>query len=63
MIAKTEQEIKDKIEELSPIFDVSDELRVKYERSKIGYLVEYDDHIWYGVIVALEWVLGIRENL
>ena len=60
---RTEQKIKDKIEELSYIFDISDELRIKYERTKIGYPVQYDDYVRYGMVIALEWVIGQRESL
>jgi hypothetical protein len=52
MIARSESEIRDKIEELSYIFDISDELRVRYERTKIGYHIQYDDYIRYGMVIA-----------
>jgi hypothetical protein len=32
------------------------------ERTKIGYPVQYDDYIRYGMVIALEWVLGLRES-
>jgi hypothetical protein len=75
-IKRSEQEIRDKIEEFSYIFDISDELRMKYERNrldlyspflpertKLGHPLQYDDYIRYGIIIALEWVLGLRESL
>ena len=39
MIARTEQEIKDKIEEISYISDISDDLRIQYEQSR-GLMIE-----------------------
>jgi hypothetical protein len=77
MIARTEQEIKDKIEELSYIFDISDDLRTQYERSRLDikstnntnrtkshlYPLQYDDYISYGIILGLEWTLGLRQTL
>jgi hypothetical protein len=73
MIARTEEEIRDKIEELSYIFDISDDLRIRYERSRLSlnsiyertkshlYPLQYDDYISYGMILALEWTLGLRQ--
>ena len=75
MIARTEEDIRDKIEELSYIFDVSDDLRIRYERSRIDlksgytrtknhlYPLQCNDYIAYGVILGLEWVIGLRDTL
>ena len=75
MIARTEEEIRDKIEELSYIFDISDDLRIRYERSRLSlnsiyertkshlYPLQYDDYISYGIILGLEWTLGLRQTL
>jgi hypothetical protein len=58
MIARMESEIRDKIEELSYIFDISDELRITYERTEISYSVQYDDYVRYGMIIALDVRFG-----
>src|SRR5919198_597933 len=76
MIARTEEEIRDRIEELSYIFDISDDLRIRYERSRLDvypphkrtkkshlYPLQYDDYIVYGQIIALEWTIGLRDTL
>ena len=65
MIARTESEIRDKIEELSYIFDIFDGIRIHYERSRLDlyppykrarksylYPLQYDDYISYGIIIA-----------
>ena len=49
-----ESEIRDKIEGLSNILDISDELCIKYERTKISYSVQDDDYVRYGMIIALD---------
>jgi hypothetical protein len=64
MIMRSENEIRDKIEQFSYIFDISDELRIKYERTTLNlYPLQLDDYIKYGIILALEWILGIRDSL
>jgi hypothetical protein len=75
LIARTEEDIRDKIEELSYIFDISDDLRIRYERSRLDlksgytriknhlYPLQYNDYIAYGVILGLEWVIGLRDTL
>ena len=80
MIVRTEQEIKDKIEELSYIFDISYDLRICYEQSRLGpkskkkyyyydrsknhlYPLQYDDYVAFGIILGLEWVIGLRDTL
>ena len=64
MIARTEEEICDKIEELSYIFDISDDLRIRYQHiTKSIDRDEYENYILDEVIVRLEWTLGIRQAL
>jgi hypothetical protein len=75
LIARTEEDIRDKIEELSYIFDISDDLRIRYERSRLDlksgytrtknhlYPLQYDYYFAFGIILGLEWVIGLRDTL